>query len=192
MKPLDEALLPDPRWQIFMTNDQVNGLRPLTFADHYADVCRLDMPPVGSELVQRLYERAQHCLLYAWLDYELTLLAEAQAFFSLDLALKLRVNDSKVVNLSRRLARAVEQGWITAPPAKPECAPDEWKNTHQLLLHLRNDIMHGSAQVHDFSFAAMVFDHIRAMICELDGLVPPSGPTTMLLRPPTLSGSSVL
>lgn len=152
----------------------------------------MDLPDVGSPLVQRLYERAQHCLLYAWLDYELTLLAEAQAFSSLDLALKLRIDDEKIVNLAPRLKHAVGQGWITAPPPKPAHAPDDWLNAHQLLLHLRNDIMHGTSQVHDFSMAAMVFDHLRAMICELNGVTPPPGPQATFLQPPTLNGAPVL
>lgn len=173
MKPFREALEPDCRWQIFMTDDPVAGMRPVSFADHYADTCKLNLPPVGSPLVERLYERAQHCLLYSWLDYELSLLAEAQAFSALDLALKLRIEDPKIVNLSPRLSHAVKQGWITAPAPKPVGMPDDWQNTHQLLLHLRNDIIHGSAQVHDFSIAATVFDYIRVMICELNQVAPP-------------------
>lgn len=171
-----------------MTDDPVAGIRRVTFADHYADICKLDLPPVGSPLVERLYERAQHCLLYSWLDYELSLLAEAQAFSAFDLALKLRIDDPKVVNLSRRLGHAVEQGWITAPTPKPVGMPDEWQNTHQLLLHLRNDLMHGSAQVHDFSIAATVFDYLRAMICELNQVAPPAPWGAPILMPPTLNG----
>lgn len=191
MKSLNEALEPDSRWRIFMADDPQTGIRPLTFPDHYADVRRLDIPELGSPLVERLYERAQHCLLYSWLDYELSLLAEAQAFSSLDLALKLRIVDSKVVNLAPRLRHAVRQGWITPPPAKPPRAPMEWKNTHELLVDLRNDIMHGSAQVHDFSFAARVFDHVRAIICELNDVTPPLPPGATLLMPPTVDGLPV-
>lgn len=188
MKPLEEALEPDTRWRLFMVDDPATGLRPITFADHYADVRRLDLPGVASPLVERLYERAQHCLLYAWLDYELSLLAEAQAFSSLDLALKLRIADAKIVNLSSRLKHAVKHGWISPPPGKPFGAPENWPTTHELLLNLRNDIMHGSAQVHDFSMAAVVFDHVRAMICELSGIEPPTGPTTTFIQAPTFNG----
>jgi hypothetical protein len=191
MKTIGEAMQPDERWRIFMCNDPETGVRPLTFTDHYGDICRLDLPPVGIPLVERLYERAQHCLLYSWLDYELSLVAEAQAFTSADLALKLRVNDPKVVNFAPRLKHAVEQGWVTPPPPKPDDAPAEWQGTHQMLVALRNDLMHGSAQVHDFSIAAMVFDHLRAIICELNGVAPPPGPTSTLLRPPTMNGMPV-
>jgi hypothetical protein len=191
MKTIGEAMQPDERWRIFMCNDPQTGIRPLTFTDHYGDISRLDLPPVGVPLVERLYERAQHCLLYSWLDYELSLVAEAQAFSSADLALTLRVNDPKVVNFAPRLRHAVEQGWVTPPPPKPDHAPDEWQSTHQMLAALRNDLMHGSAQVHDFSIAAMVFDHLRAIICELNGVVPPPGPTSTLLRPPTMNGMQV-
>jgi len=90
MKTLDKALRPDERFRTFLHDDHVEGLRPITFADHYADVSGLALPAVGVPLVERLDERAQHCLLYAWFDYELTLLAEAQAFSAADLALNPR------------------------------------------------------------------------------------------------------
>lgn len=188
MKPLSEALEPDERYRIFMTHDPVNGLRPISFADHYADVSKLALPSVGVPLVERLYVRAQHCLLYAWFDYELTLLAELQAFSAADLALKLRIADSKVVNFAPRLRRAVEAGWVTPPLQKPSGAPDDWPSNHQLLVGIRNDITHGSAQVHEFSMAAIVFDYLRAIICELNGVVPPPAPNGGLLRSPTLNG----
>ena len=194
MKTIGEAMQPDERWRIFMCNDPETGIRPLTFTDHYGDISRLDLPPVGVPLVERLYERAQHCLLYSWLDYELSLVAEAQAFSSADLALTLRVNDPKVVNFAPRLRHAVEQGWVTPPPPKPasrgrrRAGPGRRPASRPAL---RNDLMHGSAQVHDFSIAAMVFDHLRAIICELNGVVPPPGPTSTLLRPPTMNGMQV-
>jgi hypothetical protein len=141
--------------------------------------------------VEVLYERAQHCLLYAWCDYELSLLAEGQAFSSLDLALKLRISDDAVVNFSPRLRRAVESGWIAPPPPKPATAGDGWKSTHQLLADLRNDIMHGSAQVHDFGAAAVVFDWIRAMICQLYNVEPPTSFARSLLMQPTINGEPI-
>ena len=166
MRPLDQALEPDARWRLFMVDDPVHGFRQLTFADHYAAVLDLDLPDGAEPLVRRLYESAQNCLRYAWLDYELMLLAEAQVFSSLDRALQSRINDRKVVSLAQRLRCAVREGWISPPPPPPGAA-EGWRDTHRLIVGLRNDVMHGSAQVHDFAAAAAVFRLVRKMISEL-------------------------
>ena len=79
MKTYAEALEPDARYQIVMTDDPVDGLRPLSFRDHYDMVADLALPAGAPDVVVRIYARALNALIYGWLDYELMVVAAGQA-----------------------------------------------------------------------------------------------------------------
>lgn len=170
MKTYAEALEADDRYRIIRIDDPVEGLRPITFEDHYAMVADLQLPAGVPEVVDRLYDRALHALLYGWFDYELMVVAAGQALASLEFGLKARLGASAVGmnGLGRRLAHAVETE-ILAPPR-----PGRWGNDHALLVKIRNEIAHGSDHVYPPEMAAILFDHCRALICELHGLPAPS------------------
>lgn len=177
MKPLESALSPDERFAIFMAPDPDGGFRSSTFEDHYALVALAALPPGAGELVARLYARAQNCFLYAWFDYEMMLLAQGQAFAALEVALKERLARlPEREGLRAFLKAAVSEELISPPSGNPRGAPDDWPSLHDMLVNLRNDIMHGSSQVHDPNMTYIVFDHIRALICEIHGLALPAAP----------------
>ena len=88
MKTYAEALEPDARYRIVMTDDPVHGLRPLSFRDHYDMVADLQLPAGAPDVVVRIYARALNALIYGWLDYELMVVAAGQALASLEFALK--------------------------------------------------------------------------------------------------------
>lgn len=106
MKTYAEALEPDARYQIVMTDDPVDGLRPLSFRDHYDMVADLALPAGAPDVVVRIYARALNALIYGWLDYELMVVAAGQALASLEFALKTRLgaDAKKMPGLARRLA----------------------------------------------------------------------------------------
>lgn len=153
-----------------MNDDPVEGLRSMTFRDHYDMVADLELPAGGPEVVKTLYARALSALLYGWLDYELTVVATGQALASLEFALKVRLGPavSKMPGLSRRLAYAVEHGML----AKPE--PSAWGDDHVMLVRIRNEIAHGSDHLYPPNLGAIIFDRCRALICELNGLDAPN------------------
>ena len=170
MKTYAEALEPDARYRIVMTDDPVDGLRPLSFRDHYDMVADLALPAGAPDVVVRIYARALNALIYGWLDYELMVVAAGQALASLEFALKTRLgaDAKKMPGLARRLGYAVERN-ILSPPQK-----SQWGDDHQLLVHIRNEIAHGSEHVYPPNLAAIIFDCCRALICELNDLPAPS------------------
>lgn len=170
MKAYAEALEPDERYRIMMIDDAASGLRPITFVDHHAMVAALQLPSAAPETVSRLYQRALHAFLYGWFDYELMVVAAGQALASVEFALKAQLGDEgrKLRGLAPRLSLAASQGKIAPPMSGP------WGDTHGMLAAIRNEIAHGSDHVYPPNLAATIFDHCRAIICELYGLPPPA------------------
>lgn len=170
MKSYAQALQADNRCRIMMVDDPIEGLRAITFADHYAMVADLKLPVGAPEVVERLFRRVLHALLYGWLDYDLMVVAAGQALASLEYSLKDRLGPPaiKMNGLARRLAYAVETKVLSAPHPSP------WGDDHTLLVHIRNEIAHGSDHVYPPNFAAVLFDRCRALICELNALPAPT------------------
>jgi hypothetical protein len=167
MKPLDEILEPDARHAVFMTWGEYGELRQSTFEDHYAMAASLKLPSGLPANVERSWDRALNCLVYAWFDYELMILAESQALMTADLALKQKLafpEGKGPLGFRGRLKEAVARGLL-----QPSFSHGDWPNDHDLLSDLRNDLMHGSEQVHDPNIAFIVFTRLRALICELHG-----------------------
>lgn len=170
MKTYAEALEPDSRYRIVMTDDPIDGLRPSSFRDHYDMVADLELPAGVPEVVVRIYARALNALIYGWLDYELMVVAAGQALASLEFALKTRLgaDANKMPGLARRLGYAVERNILSAPQTS------QWGDDHALLVHIRNEIAHGSEHIYPPNLAAIIFDRCRALICELNALPAPS------------------
>ena len=172
MKTFEESLQPDPRFRAFMAYDEYDQLRRMEFRDHYAMVANLDLPMGVTRTVATNWERALHCLVYAWFDYELLIVGEGQAFAAADLALKEKLAyppGKGPLGFAGRLKAAVERGLVM-----PSTATNGWLTTHEILGALRNEIAHGTEHVHDPNMASRVFDHLRALICELYGLPIPA------------------
>ncbi|WP_312083074.1 hypothetical protein [Brevundimonas sp.] len=169
MKSYDEALKVDERYRIIMAGSSIADLRPMTFQDHYDMVAALALPTTTPEIVERLYSRALNAFLFAWLDYELMVVAAGQALATLEFALKIRLGGAAKTTsgLARRLAIAVEQQILSSPQ------PGPWGDDHVLLAQIRNEIAHGSDHVYDPNMTATIFHHCRVLICELNGLPAP-------------------
>ncbi|MDI1325636.1 MAG: hypothetical protein PSV23_02445 [Brevundimonas sp.] len=91
IKPLDQMLEADPRYQDLLIEEPAGEWRALSLGDHHAIVAAIVIPASVPDEVATLFRRAQHAFLYAWFDYELAPLAEAQAFAALESALRLRL-----------------------------------------------------------------------------------------------------
>ncbi|WP_292089283.1 hypothetical protein [Brevundimonas sp.] len=163
MKSYAQALLPDDRYRIIMVDDPDSGLRPITFEDHYEMVARLGLPTAVPEVIDRLYGRALHALLYGWFDYELMVVACGQALATLEFSLKTRLGApaAKMTGLKPRLDHAVKLGLLSAP------TPSAWGDDHALLASIRNEIAHGSDHVYPPNMAEVIFDRCRSLIVEL-------------------------
>lgn len=169
MKSHAEILKVDARYRIMMVDDPLEGLRPITLADHYAMVAGLQLPAGVPEGVGRLYDRALHALLYGWFDYELMVVACGQALASLEYGLKARLGPpaAKKNGLAKRLAAAVEQGLIPPPMS------GQWGDDHAMLAAIRNEIAHGSDHVYPPALAEGLFIRCRKLITQLHGVGSP-------------------
>ena len=163
VKSYADPLKPDDRYRIMMVNDLVDGLRPVRFEDHYEMVARLSMSAAVPEVIERLYCRALHALMYGWFDYELMVVACGQALATLEFSLKTRLGApvAKMGGLKPRLDYAVREGLLSAP------RPSAWGDDHVLLASIRNEIAHGSDHVYAPEMAEVIFDRCRSLITEL-------------------------
>ncbi len=165
MRPEAEALTPDPRFATTVAVEADGTARPLTFADHYGLVASLDTITGAPAPVRTAFQRALHCFLYSWFDYEMMVIAEAQAIASFELALKLKLNrpaDAPPLHgLNQRLKAAIDAGHLPRPD--PAQQPDEYL----ILRSIRNELAHGSGDVHSPALVVEVFVRCGAFIGQL-------------------------
>lgn len=160
-----EALTPDPRFADTVAVNADGTVRKLTFADHHALVASLDTIAGAPAPVRTAYQRALHCFLYSWFDYEMMIVAEGQAFASFEFALKLKLNrpaDAPPLHgMGPRLKAAIDAGLL--PPPDPAQQPDDY----YILRSIRNELAHGSGDVHPPALVIEVFKRCAALISAL-------------------------
>ena len=164
LKSAAEVLETDPRFADLVVADAA-GTRSLKFEDHHSIIARLEIPTTASPNVRSAFDRARVCFLYAWFDYELMVVAEAQAFASLELALKERLGPAptkkeQLIGLRARLTAAVERGFL-----KPQVT--DGTDLYGQMVRLRNDLMHGGADVHPPAFATEIIRWCAELFGEL-------------------------
>lgn len=171
MKPIAEALEPDARYRQIMSYGEYDELRPITFQDLYEMAAGLHLPPGAPANVERCWDRALHCLLYAWFDYELMIVGEGQAFAAVELALKDKLAhppNEGPRGFGGRLKEAIKRGLVAPAPST-----NGWPDDHTVLVDLRNEIAHGTDHVHYPTTAEQIVHMLRTIICELYGLPTP-------------------
>ena len=90
--------------------------RQKTLDDHYYAIAAIELVENAPELVQNVFTTARHLLLYSWYVYPFIVVAELQAYASLEFALKWRiVGEAPNVDrwgLRKCMEHAIEQGWL--------------------------------------------------------------------------------
>lgn len=86
LKPLDEVLLPDPRFKFFAL-ESTAGVRPFELADMHSRLSISKLDANVPEKVRRQFETARNLMLYSWFVFEFHTVAELQAYAALELAL---------------------------------------------------------------------------------------------------------
>jgi hypothetical protein len=167
LKSPADALRTDPRFATLVRVDASGDVRSATFDDHHGFIAEVDIPAAAPPNVRSAFERSRLCFLYAWFSYELMVTAELEGFGSLELALKERLGlpsskKERLPGLRARLAAAVERGFIQ-PPTVDELGID----LHSMMARLRNDLSHGTADVHSPDMAITVIQWCADVIGEL-------------------------
>ena len=114
LKPFNELNEPDSRrlgWSIL--NHETGEVRPLQFADHYRAIEKITLDSFVPEGIQTLFNTARNVLVYSWQVYRFTVVAELQAYSTLEYALRDRLGiggNSDGPGLARLLKRAAKEG----------------------------------------------------------------------------------
>lgn len=155
LKPLAEIGVPDSRFQTLVVEDQNTGMRPMTVADHFAEIAAINLLPTVSNRVRTIFERGRNAFLYAWYVYDLTALAEAQGYAALEVALKERLaelpNRYPARGLGEQMQRASQEGLFDTfplPPGNESTDRDGYfTQLTNLIRRFRNEFAHGTDYV---------------------------------------------
>ena len=134
-KDYDDPLAPDPRFANVSAGDPNNWFRPMEFKDHYGMAAEISLKSTTPDDVRNMFDRARHTYVFAWFDYELTVVADQYALATLEGALRGYFGETETHR--PLLERAVEAG------VAPRYLPSGYETaTHPALL--RNHWAHGN------------------------------------------------
>jgi hypothetical protein len=119
IKPLGQFYDAEARTKDFVWVDPETGeLRPMTLADHYQAVAAVRLSASVPEPVVSHFDAARQVLLYSWLAYETSGVAEQRVYSTIEFALKTRFDGVASAGPRRPgfkalLAEAVERGLLS-------------------------------------------------------------------------------
>jgi len=140
LKPLNEVLLPDPRFK-FLSIGSSQSMRPFELSDLHERLNLSKLDPAVPETVRCQFETAKNLMLYSWFVFEFHTIGELQAYATLELALRTRLPDAKQkrrrkgrevmapLSLGPLLQLAVKDGLVVAeklPAWERAKAVSEW------------------------------------------------------------------
>jgi hypothetical protein len=137
-------------------------VRSMTLADHHQMICEVALRGDAPTEVREAFDRARNILLYSYFDYDLTVVAEVQAFGAFELSLKHRLNGhgGQAKGTLRNLVdRARKQKIFEALPAPPE--DGSWRpptDRVEIMIMLRNDLAHGTANIHTPGMSTQILE----------------------------------
>lgn len=168
-KARDKILTADPRFAPTYTAGG-QALWPADIVDLHSALAEIDLVGAAPPEVRSAFDRARNVMLYAYFDYDLLVTGESQAYAAFELALKHRLaaHPGKPAKMLRPLVkRAREVGVLPAEQIEPGAFMDRY----DAIIGMRNDLAHGTTDVHTPAMALQVLE-----ICatEIDNLFPQS------------------
>jgi hypothetical protein len=159
LKPADRITQPDP---LIASTSGADGFTPITVVEHHEAVASISLSsPVPAEVVEA-FNRARNAFVYAWFSYDLGALAEAQAFFTVELALKVRLGARAHARdtASNLIEKAIKDGLLhESPRGQPGLAFS--------VRSMRNEWAHGSFHVHTPALTLVALEFCAGLINEL-------------------------
>lgn len=161
-KNLEEVLKIDPRFVgICAVRDGM--LVQMELADLHAWIAEVQLSSSAPVDVKTAFDRARSMVLYAFFDYDLLVPAEIQAFGTLELALKHRLDDLGKPSrgtLRNRVDVARKVGIL--PPLSSN--GHRFSDPIEAMIELRNGLSHGTADVHLPAMAVGVIESCAGVI----------------------------
>ncbi|MBD3772300.1 MAG: hypothetical protein IE921_01810 [Rhodobacteraceae bacterium] len=158
LKSVDQVLKPDP---LVASTCGRDGSAPLTVEEHHHAVAQITLSNAVPAVAGEAFDRARNAFLYAWFSYDLGALAEAQAIFSVELALRQRLGERAHPKdtISNLLEKAVKDGLvIDNPPDTPSIA--------SMFRAMRNEWAHGSTHIHSPAMTLSLLEWCASLINE--------------------------
>ncbi len=161
-KSVDTILQPDPRFADLCVVE--NGTaRRMTLADHHRTLANIRLTGAAPADVLAAFDRARNTIIYAFFDYDLFVVGEVQAFGAFELALKHRLNGHGGASrgtLRNLVDRARKAGILPAFTTGATALSDPI----EALIALRNDLSHGTSDIHSPAMALGVVEACASWI----------------------------
>lgn len=153
LKQLSAVLQQDERYDNMVVGS-LHNFRFMTLEDHHGHVAKIELTSSASDGVRNLFERARNAYLYAWFVYDLTPLAESQAYAALEMALRDKLGpppsgQSRWKGLQQLLETANKFGHFSnlrLPEHVNEMQRGAYfKALAEMTTKIRNQLAHGSS-----------------------------------------------
>ncbi|MGH6853700.1 MAG: hypothetical protein ACREDJ_11010, partial [Methylocella sp.] len=93
-RPVADILKPDPRHESeFLYYPATRQSRAATVADWHAPIAKIELAPNVPQRIREEFDKARNAFLYSWFSYELATLAEQQSYATLEMAIRIRLNE---------------------------------------------------------------------------------------------------
>ncbi|MAK81336.1 hypothetical protein [Phenylobacterium sp.] len=138
-----------------------DGTAPLTLEEQHDWVASIQLPAQVPAEVVRSFDTARNAFLYAWFSYDLSALAEGQAFRTVELALRLRLGARAHPKdtFAPLMEKAVADGFLKELAGGPPLALG--------LRMMRNDRAHPSSTVLSPALTLQTLELCAAVISQL-------------------------
>jgi hypothetical protein len=153
LKQLATMHLADERYANIVVGSPPYNIRFITLADHHGHIAEIELTTSAPEGVRNLFERARNAYLYAWFVYDLTPLAQSQAYAALEMALRDKLGpppakQSRWSGLKQLLQTANERGHFSDLQL-PSFVIEGQRLAYfdaiaDMTTRVRNDLAHGS------------------------------------------------
>jgi hypothetical protein len=149
-RPLTEYLSPDPRHAVEVLVDELTSeIRPLAFSDWYLNVSSLNLVERVPRSIVDQFDKARNTFVLSWFAFDLTTLAEVQAYLALEMALWTRLGidpaAKKAPRLKALLTTALADGYLVQHDF---FELHTYGETPAMLINMianqRNNLSHGS------------------------------------------------
>ncbi|MEQ1707494.1 MAG: hypothetical protein ABL864_04100 [Terricaulis sp.] len=156
LKRLHEMTSADARFASLAIVDPDDGsIRAMRVEDHYAALGTIELSPQVPSAVNVVFERARNAFLYAWFAYDLTALAEGQAYAALEMALRDHLNGGSKTRLLRGISEQLNAVCLNGTlddfaPSEHTSDADRKAYFEQLTTQIarsRNHLAHGTESI---------------------------------------------
>ena len=99
--------------------------------------------------IREQFDKAKNTFVYSWYVYDMATLAEQHAYAVVEMAIRERIRELGVRpprGLKKLLKEAARCGWLN----------DQATHLIDLLPHMRNELVHGSASLNPFGSLDMI------------------------------------